>query len=221
VLLVSDSVSSLAPLQLFIESQTRVLSTNIAQALRCQFLPTVIVVECSSTAMADNMRTLRDGFPKIPIIVLRQNGDSPIDPREGYRVDPIVESSSVDGVLAQLLRYRAINHAIVPHAAATAAVKFMAAHYDEPLTVSAIAKATNVSEGRLAHIFPDTTGFSVKDYMIRLRVSIARRLLNETSDTVHAIATRTGYADVSHFSRTFKSIDGISPGEFRRRRSRE
>jgi len=54
----------------------------------------------------------------------------------------------------------------------------------------------------------------------RLRVSIARRLLMETTDTLDTIATRTGYADVSNFSRTFKSIDGISPGEFRRARPR-
>jgi transcriptional regulator GlxA family with amidase domain len=129
------------------------------------------------------------------------------------------ESSSLDGVLAEVLRFRAINHAIVPHAAATAAVNVMVAHYDQPLTVHAIAEATNVSERRLAHIFPDTTGFPVKDYLICLRVSIARRLLNETTHTLNVIATRTGSADVSHFSRTFKSIDGVSPGEFRRSRS--
>src|SRR5206468_10814179 len=38
VLLVSDSVASLAPLQLALELQTRVLAANIAKALRCQFL---------------------------------------------------------------------------------------------------------------------------------------------------------------------------------------
>jgi transcriptional regulator GlxA family with amidase domain len=92
----------------------------------------------------------------------------------------------------------------------------MAAHHDDPLTVREIAEAANLSEGRFAHIFREATGFSVKDYMIRLRVSIARRLLLETTDTLDAIAARTGYADVSNFSRMFKSIDGISPGEFRR-----
>jgi len=40
VLLVSDNIASLAPLQLALESQTRVLATNIARALRCEFLPT-------------------------------------------------------------------------------------------------------------------------------------------------------------------------------------
>jgi transcriptional regulator GlxA family with amidase domain len=96
-----------------------------------------------------------------------------------------------------------------------------AARSFDPLTVREIAEAANLSEGRFAHIFRETTGFSVKDYMTRMRVSIARRLLLETTDTLDAIAARTGYADVSNFSRTFKSIDGISPGEFRRSRPSE
>jgi AraC-like DNA-binding protein len=41
-------------------------------------------------------------------------------------------------------------------------------------------------------------------------------LLLETSDTLDKIAARIGFADASNFSRTFKGIDGIAPGEFRR-----
>jgi len=207
VLLVSDSVASLAPLQLALELQTRVLAANIAKALRCQFLPTAIVVECSSTRIADAVGRLQERFPKTPVIVMRHD-------------DTMVESNSFDGALAELVRFRAINHATERHTAVSAAVKFMVAHYDDPLTVGEIAEAAHLSEGRLAHIFRDTTGLSIRGYVTRLRVSIARRLLMETTDTLDTIATRTGYADVSNFSRTFKSIDGISPGEFRRARPR-
>jgi transcriptional regulator GlxA family with amidase domain len=104
------------------------------------------------------------------------------------------------------------------HTAVSAAVKFMVAHYGDPVTVRDVAEAANLSEGRLAHIFRDTTGLSVKDYMTRLRVSIARRLLAETTETLESIATRIGFADASTFSRTFKSVDGVAPGEFRRSR---
>ena len=207
VLLVSDSVASLAPLQLALELQTRVLAANIAKALRCQFLPTAIVVECSSTRIADAVGRLQERFPKTPVIVMRHD-------------DTMVESNSFDGALAELVRFRAINHATERHTAVSAAVEFMVAHYDDPLTVREIAEAAHLSEGRLAHIFRDTTGLSIRSYVTRLRVSIARRLLMETTETLDTIATRTGYADVSNFSRTFKSIDGISPGEFRRARPR-
>ena len=55
-----------------------------------------------------------------------------------------------------------------------------------------------------------------KDYVARLRVNIARRLLVETTETLETIAARLGFAEASTFSRTFKSFDGIAPGEFRR-----
>jgi hypothetical protein len=45
-------------------------------------------------------------------------------------------------------------------------------------------------------------------------------LLLETSDTLDKIAARLGFADASNSSRTFKGIDGIAPGEFRRENSR-
>jgi YesN/AraC family two-component response regulator len=196
VLLVSDGVASLVPLQLALEPQTRVLAMNIAQALRCQVLPTAIVVECPANWMRAPVRDLQERFPKTRVIV----------------------TNSLDGAMEELARLGAITHATRLHPAVTAAIKFMVAHYDEPLTVREIAEAANLSEGRLAHIFRDTTGFPVKDYVTRFRVSIARRLLVETTDTLDTIAARTGYADVSSFSRMFKSIDGISPGEFRRRR---
>jgi hypothetical protein len=41
-------------------------------------------------------------------------------------------------------------------------------------------------------------------------------LLLETSDTLDKIAARLGFADASNSSRTFRGIDGIAPGEFRR-----
>jgi FixJ family two-component response regulator/AraC-like DNA-binding protein len=198
VLLVSESVAALVPLQLALQRQTHVLATNITQALRCLFLPTAIVLECAPARAHDTVRSLEARFPSTPVIV--------------------VESNSIDAVTAELARFRVIDHATELCTAVTAAVTFMAAHHDDPLTVREIAEVADLSEGRLAHIFPAKTGFSVKDYMTRLRVSIAQRLLLETTDTVDAIAARAGYADASNFSRTFKSIGGSSPGEFRRSR---
>src|SRR5439155_19689238 len=70
---VSDSVASLAPLQLALEPQTQVVAANFAKALRCQFLPTAIVVECSSTLMADAAGRLQERFSKTTVIVMRHN----------------------------------------------------------------------------------------------------------------------------------------------------
>ena len=83
-----------------------------------------------------------------------------------------------------------------------------------------MADAVRLSEDYLIHVFRKTTGFSVKDYVMRLRMAIARRLLLETGATVEAISDRLGFADVSNFSRSFRAVGGLPPGAFRRAQTR-
>jgi transcriptional regulator GlxA family with amidase domain len=135
--------------------------------------------------------------------------------QERFPGSPLVLMRSLDNVLTQLAGHGVISHAGL-NTTVTSAVDFIAGHYAEPLSVTAVANAVNLSVSRLAHVFPETTGLAVMDYVARLRVNIARRLLHETSDTLDKIATRLGFADASNFSRTFKSVDGLAPGEFRR-----
>jgi len=123
---------------------------------------------------------------------------------------------SLDDVLEQLAERGIISPEAERNPAVSAAVEFIAAHYAERLTVGAVANAVNLSASHLAHVFPETTGLTVMDYVTRLRVNIARRFLLETSDPLDKIAARVGFGDASNFSRTFKGIDGIAPGRFRR-----
>jgi YesN/AraC family two-component response regulator len=194
ILLVSDDVAAMAPLHLALERQTRVLETTAAGALGSGFQPTAIVLDSLGVPMRSGGFGLPDRFPKTPVVLMKAVGDA----------------------LAQLAQLGVIEHELDRNTAVTTAVEFIAAHYREPLTVCAVANAVNLSAGRLAHLFPQLTGFSVQDYIARLRVNIARRLLVETNDTLETIAERLGFADRSNFSRTFKSVDGIAPGEFRR-----
>jgi YesN/AraC family two-component response regulator len=194
VLLVSDDIASLAALHLALERQIPVFETTVASALRSTFRPTAIVLDALAARMRPGGRSLHEHFPSTPVIFMR----------------------TLDDVLTQLAGHGLIRREADRNAAVNAAVEYIGAHYAEPLTVAAVATAVNLSTGRLAHVFSETTGLSVMDYVARLRVNIARRLLLETSDTLEKIAVRLGFADASNLSRTFKSVDGTAPGEFRR-----
>jgi YesN/AraC family two-component response regulator len=192
VLLVSDDVAALAPLHLALERQIRVVETTVASALRSTLRPLAIVFDALGARMRPGGCSLQERFPGSPLVLMR----------------------SLDNVLTQLAGHGVISHAGL-NTTVTAAVDFIAGHYAEPLSVTAVANAVNLSVSRLAHVFPETTGLAVMDYVARLRVNIARLLL-ETSDTLNKIAARLGFADASNFSRAFKGIDGVAPGEFRR-----
>jgi AraC family transcriptional regulator len=67
----------------------------------------------------------------------------------------------------------------------------------------------------MARVFRRHNGCSPGEYLRRIRVRRACRLLADTDRPLSAIAYDTGYADQSHFTRHFKRAMGVTPGEYR------
>ncbi len=85
------------------------------------------------------------------------------------------------------------------------------------LSVSELARQARLSERSLQRRFSNSTGLSVNRYVQELRVEKAKGLLELTNLPVNEICWQVGYHDVSAFSRVFKSLSNISPGEYRHR----
>ena len=84
-------------------------------------------------------------------------------------------------------------------------------------TVSAVAKAMGASRRKLERHFNDALGLSPAEAFLRLRLAQARLLLVQTNRSVTAIATETGFCDVSHLIRVFRSREGVTPEAWRNR----
>ena len=65
--------------------------------------------------------------------------------------------------------------------------------------------------------FKAATGLAPSDYLQHVRIEKARGLLERTRLPVGEVAWRTGYQDVSAFSRMFGATIGLTPGNYRRR----
>jgi AraC-like DNA-binding protein len=97
------------------------------------------------------------------------------------------------------------------------AVVFLENHFDKNLSIAEIADAVCLSAGRLAHVFRDTMGMSLIDYLTQIRLDHARQLLlNNPSMSISAIAFETGFHDPSYFARIFKKSYKTSPASFRK-----
>jgi AraC-like DNA-binding protein len=96
------------------------------------------------------------------------------------------------------------------------AIEQIRVSYQAPLTVPAIAEASHVSPSHLAHRFRSETGMTVKDYLTKVRIEIARRLLLETNAKLESIADAVGFYDAPHLSRVFVQYTCRRPGEYRR-----
>src|SRR2546427_2049949 len=95
-------------------------------------------------------------------------------------------------------------------------IDHLSRHFDEDLTVDSIAKMIDVSSSHLAHLFRSEIGMSVRDYLTRVRVTIAQDLLAHTDETLESIAARLGFADTSHLAHVFQRITGGPPSAYRR-----
>lgn len=89
-------------------------------------------------------------------------------------------------------------------------------NYDQNMDVRAMAKLAEVSLSQFERRFAKVLGVSPYEYLMRVRVTAARKMLESTSRTISDIACECGFYDHSHFTRIFKRIVGISPGCYRK-----
>lgn len=87
----------------------------------------------------------------------------------------------------------------------------------EPFSVPELAADAGFSTSHFSARFHAVTGFSVTEYVKRLRMARARELLLTTDRSIADIAAEVGYPDQFYFSRQFRAVTGSSPRHFRRR----
>lgn len=95
--------------------------------------------------------------------------------------------------------------------------EFIEKHYNEDIKLDHLAETFNISKYYLSHIFKEQYGISVNSYVINMRITKAKHFLRFTDLTTTEIANRVGYEDVNYFIRTFKKIENITPGEYKKK----
>lgn len=94
---------------------------------------------------------------------------------------------------------------------------YVGRHFHRPLSVSDIASAVDLNPNYAMTVFRDGCGLRLWDYVTRLRVSHAQRLLLTTDWTAERIALECGFGSPSRFFATFKKQCGCTPRQYRLR----
>ena len=90
----------------------------------------------------------------------------------------------------------------------------LASDFVNGLDNKSIAAAIGVSTNYLTSIFRSCLGISLHKYIIKVRMDRAQQLLLSGRVNVTEAAYRTGFSSIHVFSRTFKSVFGITPSQF-------
>jgi len=88
---------------------------------------------------------------------------------------------------------------------------------ENSVTLREIAQQACMSVSLYSRLFRSIFGISVKDYVIKRKLTLAAKDLVFTSESITSIALKYGYSGYEQFSRLFKRIYRVSPKEYRKR----
>ena len=109
---------------------------------------------------------------------------------------PLVPTHQEPGVLQSVLQYIDLHH-------------------NEILTRDQIAEAVGYSPSYISHVFTEAMGTSLRDYITRLRMNDAKKMLLQTDLPVGQIAMSLGFPSIRSFNRFFLLDTGITPTAYR------
>ena len=90
-------------------------------------------------------------------------------------------------------------------------LNFMKHNFVKPITLGRLAKEAEMTIPVYRRIFKEITGLPPINFLLKLRIAEAARLLVEENLKVHEAATKSGFNNQSYFVRTFKNTFGVTP----------
>ena len=100
------------------------------------------------------------------------------------------------------------------------AVAEIADRYVTSLNAEEVAHRLGISDGHLARIFKAKTGLTFAEYLTRYRMMRAIELLKDPTVRIGEVADLVGYRDQRHFSVLFRRLVGLTPTQFRGRKTK-
>ena len=87
-------------------------------------------------------------------------------------------------------------------------------HYTEKVTLEELAAVACMNKYSLLRLFTKTEGITPYRYLETIRIGKAKELLAQDLEPAE-VALMTGFSDQSHFSKFFKEVIGLTPGQYR------
>lgn len=96
-------------------------------------------------------------------------------------------------------------------------MEYLEEQYGNPeLSLAFVAERFSISPAYLSKVFKEHAGVKYVDFLSKLRVTVAKSLLERGLQNVNEVAQKVGYVNARSFIRMFRIETGYTPGEYRR-----
>lgn len=132
------------------------------------------------------------------------------------RIETLEETKSVIQCLIKRIFHCLEENRKVKYTALVEKVKeYIQANYSRDITLESVSHCVYLSKFHLSRVFKRETGQTLNDYLMHIRITMAKKLLVETELTVKEVALKVGYVNDRSLSKAFKNAAGMTPGQFR------
>lgn len=134
---------------------------------------------------------------------------------EGY--SPILQSRmTMLSIRSTRRRKRWPSYFRMQSATAVRAIKYIDENYTRyDLSLDLMARELHITSPYLCRLIKQQTGMNYKEYLTRLRMTEAKKLLQNKNISIADVCQQTGYSNVSHFIKTFQKYAGTTPTKYR------
>ena len=135
-----------------------------------------------------------------------------------YLLKP-VRKEEIRRILEELIgekgRSESADHSRTVSVSIDAAMKYIDDNYMKDISLSDVAEVIHLNPFYFSRHFKEEVGINFSDYLTKVRIREAKRLLLETDMNVTEIALAVGYRDSNYFSRVFRRAEEVPPRVFR------
>ena len=89
-------------------------------------------------------------------------------------------------------------------------------NFKKQINLETIAQSIGYNKNYICSAFKKDTGISIIDYLNFVRIRQAAVYFSYSDNDISLVCTRVGFANISHFNRTFKKFIGISPSTYKK-----
>lgn len=93
--------------------------------------------------------------------------------------------------------------------------RYLETHYQENISLKMLEDEFYFNASYISRIFKIKTGENYSDYLLRLRIEQARKLLTSSKYSIRQISEMVGFGSSKYFSKVFKDMVGVQPIAYR------